>query len=91
MKPRQSSRKRKAGQAHPAPQVAPAPPTTNQAREITGAVLNLLSEMLLCGLAEDGLLELSFAELGALVAGTCEICYYSNGYQIHVLYTVEPL
>ena len=64
---RQSSRKRKAGQTHPPPQPPP-PPTTNQAREITGAVLNLLSEMLMTGLSEDGPLELEFVKLGAAVA-----------------------
>ena len=71
-KPRQGSRKRKAGQTHPAPQAVAPPPTTNQAREITGAVLNLLSEILLTGLDSDGSLELSFATLGALVAETGE-------------------
>jgi hypothetical protein len=64
---RQSSRKRKAGQTHPPPHPPP-PPTTNQAREITGAVLNLLSEMLMTGLSEDGPLELEFAKLGAAIA-----------------------
>ena len=69
---RRGSRKRKAGQTHPAPQVVAPPPTTNQAREITGVVLNLLSEILLTGLDSDGSLELSFATLGALVAETGE-------------------
>ena len=68
---RQSSRKRKAGQTHPPPQPPP-PPTTTQAREITGAVLNLLSEMLMMGLLEDGPLELEFAKLGAAVANSCK-------------------
>lgn len=67
VKVRQSSRKRKAGQTHPPPQLPP-PPTTNQAREITGMVLNLLSEMLMTGLSEDGPLELVFARLGEAVA-----------------------
>ena len=68
---RQSSRKRKAGQTHPPPQ-PPSSPVTNQAREITGVVLNLLSEMLMTGLAEDGSLELVFARLGASIAETRE-------------------
>ena len=70
-KVRQSSRKRKAGQAHPPPQ-PPSPPITNQAREITGMVLNLLSEMLMTGLSEDGPLELVFARLGAAIADSCK-------------------
>ena len=45
-------------------------------------VLNLLSEMLMTGLASEGFLELSFARLGALVANTCESLIHSMVAQV---------